>query len=339
MSITCKICNKEVSEKFYRHLNSSHKMKKGDYLNLFPEQKEEYKSQISVLWNKGKTKCDDDRIMAIADKIKKFTGQEHIRKQRSENMKKMYQNGDMLSPEMRAYVQKKGTDGWVKKVKESSFEERKILLKNFSDAGNKKIQENKINRTPEDYMRICKNAKGKAQYGNCAECGNQIVIWVGGKPRPKQRFCNQSCQKIYQKKHPFYTLSHVGKHYFSEKMQCEFYLRSKLEIWFAEILDVNEKVNSWHITPFAVSYEFHGKKRLYYPDFMINSKWVVELKSGYIFDIDANKNRAKFMAAQDYSEEINCEFVYWQFDNHNMTKKLFEKDQRVIDFFSFLQEA
>ena len=47
-------------------------MKKGDYLKLFPEQKEEYKNQVPVLWNKGKTKYDDERIMASSIKTKQF---------------------------------------------------------------------------------------------------------------------------------------------------------------------------------------------------------------------------------------------------------------------------
>jgi len=44
----CKICNKEINDKFYRHLNSIHKMKKGDYLNLYPEQKNEYNNQVPI---------------------------------------------------------------------------------------------------------------------------------------------------------------------------------------------------------------------------------------------------------------------------------------------------
>lgn len=330
----CKLCNKEVTEKFYKHLNSSHKMKKDAYLSLFPEQVEEYKKQVPPLWNKGKTKEDDERIARYAEKIAEHTNQDHIRQERSIRLKKLYEKGDIVSPEKRAELAKKGSDAWVKKVREASFEERREMLKSFTEAGNKKIQEIKGSRTPEDYMRIFTTAKGRAQYGSCSECGKQIVIWVGGRPRPKQRFCNKYCQFEYQKKHPFYTMSNIGTSFFSEKMKCEFYLRSNLEVWFAEQLESNQAVDSWAVAPVAISYRYKEKGHLYYPDFVVNSKHLIELKSGYVYALHADQNQAKFLAAEEYAKNNNMSFLYWQFDRTNMTKQKFEADARICDFFA-----
>lgn len=330
----CKLCNVEVSKKFYRHLNSSHKMKKKDYLTLFPEQIDEYKNQVPALWNKGKTKHSDERVARYAQKIAQHTSQDHIREERSRRMKRLYENGDILSPEKRAEVVKKGSQAWVKRVKSASFEERRLLLKNFTDAGNKKIQEIKDSRTPEDYMRIFPTAKGKAQYGNCAECGKHMIIWVGGRPRPKQRFCNKLCQTEYQIKHPFYTMSHIGQSFFSSKMKCEFFLRSNLELWFAENLEAHDLVTEYGVAPVAIPYVYNGKQRLYYPDFMVNSRHLIELKSGYVFSLHADQNQVKFLAAGRYADENGMEFLYWQFDRTNMTKGKFEEDDRIRDFFA-----
>lgn len=329
----CRLCNKEIPAKFSQHLNSCHKMKKAEYLNLFPDQTLEWKQQIPEAWNKGKTKKTDARIAQAAVKLVAHTNQEHIRHERSTRMKKLYENGDFLTPEQRASVVKRGSDAWVKKVKEASFEERKLLLKNFTDAGNKKIQEIKDQRTPEDYMRICGNAKGKAQYGNCSECGKQIIIWVGGRPRPKQRFCDRVCQTAYQVKHPFYTMSNIGQSFFSKKMNCEFFLRSCLEKWFADHLEQNDKINSWGVAPVAISYVYQGKKHLYYPDFVVNSKFLIEVKSGYVYALHADQNKFKFIAAEEYAKTNGMSFLYWQFDKTNMTKSKFDSDGRIIDFF------
>jgi len=113
----CRLCNRDIKEKFYLHLNRSHKMRKEVYLEKFPEQREEYKSMKGEVWNKGLTKDSDSRVKQYADKIKKYTNKDCVRKERSDRIKKRYKDGDILLPEVRSRVQKSATEGWVKKIK------------------------------------------------------------------------------------------------------------------------------------------------------------------------------------------------------------------------------
>jgi hypothetical protein len=329
----CNLCNKNIDGKFYKHLNSSHKTTKENYLQKFPEQREEYFNQIECVWNKGLTKESNEKLALLSENLKSYCNQDHIKKKYSFLMKERYKNGDILTPEQRTIVSKKGSEGWVQKLKSVSEEEKRNLLKNFTTAGNEKQKEIRKNRTPEDYMRIYPFAKGKACYGNCGFCNNQIIIWVGGKPRPKKRFCDSVCFANYCEQHPGYVLSQTGKVYHSFKMNCEFYLRSNLENWMAEILDESNIVNSWAASPLKIKYEYNGSKFNYFPDFLVNEKHIIEIKSKYVFSLSSEKTLCKLMSAKSYAEKNGYDFLYWQFNESNMTKKKFLADARIQEFF------
>ena len=333
----CKLCNREISNKFYRHLNSSHKIKKTKYLQMFPEQTEEYKNQIPDVWNKGETKESNETIFLIAKKVKEYSNQAYVKKNRSERMKKAYEKGDILKPDVRKKVVKIASDAWVSKVKSASPEERKKLLSAFTSAGNEKLKQLRETLTPEDYQRWYPLAKGKAKYSNCAFCDKQIIIWVGGKPRPKIKFCSKDCNSNYRKIHPNYVFSNTGKSYYSKKMNRDFFLRSRLELWFSELLDDSLYVKSWFATPCCIAYNYCGEKRKYFPDFLINEKLLVELKSGYFYQIDAEKSEAKLKAGESYAVENNFLFHYWQFNDCNMSRKKFHNDKRVVCFFESIK--
>jgi hypothetical protein len=333
----CRICNKEVPDKFYRHLNSSHKIKKIQYLEMFPEELEEYKNQVPDIWNKGKTKESDKRIASIAKKIKDYSNQAHVKKNRSENMKKAYEKGDILTPESRKKVVKIASNAWVDKVKSASPEERKKILFAFTSAGNAEQKKLREHRTPADYQRLYPFAKGKAKYGNCAFCDKQIIIWVGGKPRPKLRFCSNECNNNYRKVHPNYVFNNTGRPYYSKKMNCEFFLRSRLEMWLSELLDDCSYVKSWFATPCSIDYNYDGKIKKYFPDFLINEKFLLELKSLYVYQIDAKKSESKLKAGEAYSLKNSLIFCYWQFNDSNMNKKKFCSDERVVSFFKGIE--
>jgi len=334
----CKICGREIKEKFYRHLNSSHKMKKGQYLTMFHEQKLEYKNQVPDVWSKGQTKETNKTIAKIAEDVARYSRQSHVRKARSDRMKNAYQEkGDILTPEDRKKVVKLASDAWVKRIKSCSFEERRKLLEPFTSAGIKKQREIRKNLTPEDYQRMFTFAKGNAQYGNCGFCKKQMIIWVGGKPRPKIRFCSKPCYTEYQKENPHYVFQSAGKPYHSSKMGCEFFLRSRLEFWFAELLDSENCVESWCSGPCCIKYRHQDKMKKYYPDFLVNEKFLVELKSGYIYSIDANKSEAKLKAGNRYCKSNNLVFMYWQFNQTNMSRNKFKMDDRVKSFFESIE--
>ena len=239
--------------------------------------------------------------------------------------------------EQRAKVVKAGNDGWVCKVKKSSFEERRKILKNFSAAGNRALSNIRKFSTPEDYMKWCPTAKGFARYHNCDQCGQQMIAWFGGKPRPRKRFCNRLCFSLFQQEHPHYCYPHNCHMFYSTKMRTEFCLRSKLEVWFAELLEEEPKVTSWQVPHFFVPYEYCGKQHKYFPDFLVNEKYLLELKSGFFAKKQGyEKNREKIKAAITFSNLKNWEFCYWQFNASNFTKNKLIKDVRCVAFLEAL---
>jgi hypothetical protein len=329
----CKICDRDVSDKFYRHLNSSHKMKKGDYLKMFPDQQEEYDDQVPENWNKGLTKGDHPSIAKCADSIREYSRRPEVRKKRSKQLKARYLKGDILDSETRARVVKAGSDGWVKRIKNADDEERKLLLENFTKAGNDVQNEKRHLLTPEDYNRLYPFAKGVARYHGCEYCGKQMIAWFGGKPRPKKRFCNQLCCHEFIKENPFYVYSHNVKRFYSSKMRTEFCLRSKLELWVAELFEKDDRINSWCTPPFHISYEWEGKSRRYYPDFFTNEKFVIEVKSDYIRRMQGeDRTTEKLRTAEEFCLQNGYKFLYWQFDKSNLTEIDVCKDKRIIEF-------
>ena len=349
VSMKCKICNLEIEKQFYYHLNRHHtigggsrsipkKMTIKHYFELFPEQKEEYENQKCKIWNKGLTKETSVSVMKGAIAVKKHTNQPEVRKERSDRMKKRYEEGDILDTNTRKRVAKNGSDGWVRKIKSVTKEDRLSLLHNFVTAGNKSQKDHRSELTPEDYMRLYPWAKGVARYYDCDFCGNKMIAWFGGKPRSRKRFCGNECWFCYQKDHPMYILSQVGQRYYSSKMEMEFFLRSNLEMWFAKVLDCESIIYSWSTSPFHIPYEWDMKIRKYTPDFFVNNRYVIEIKSDYILRMSGtDKTRKKLMVAENWCYEKGYEFIYWQFDGSSRNPNFVIKDERVVGWLNELK--
>lgn len=329
----CKICEKSIDNKFYLHLNSSHKMKVGEYLNKFPEQKHEFEEQKPKhAWNKGLTAKDHDGIARSAKAILNYSRLPENRLARSMDMKSRYANGDILDKETRLRVAKNASEKWVSKIKNMSFKDRKKALKKFTDSGNKSQNDRRESLTPDDYIRLYPFAKGIARYHNCDYCNKQMIAWFGGKPRPKKRFCDKLCFQSFQQEHPEYCFPKVY-FFYSEKMKLEFCLRSKLEVWFANFLENDSNIWCWYIPKFFVPYEYLGRTKRYFPDFMVNEKFLIELKSGYIAKQQGLPLvQEKIKSALDFSKNKNLTYFYWQFDTSNMTEEKINLDPRIIDF-------
>lgn len=328
----CKLCDKEVERKFSSHLNSNHKTTKKKYLEMFPEQAQEYMNQIPDVWNKGLTENDHPSIKKYSNSMREFKRNPEERERQSNVLKKRYELGDILDKDTRAKVVKSGSDGWVKRLKESSDIEKKELLSKFTTAGNEAQNSKRHLLTPDDYNKRCVLAKGVARYHDCDFCGKQMIKFFGGKPRPNKKFCNKDCYAEFLFKNQFYVLKNTTKPYFSEKMSTMFCLRSNLELWFAKILDRSDFVDSWQANPFCINYEWIGKKRRYYPDFLVNNKYVLELKSDYIRKIQGEEITArKLKTAEIFCLENSYEFIYLQF-NGQMTESNFLNDVRIVLF-------
>lgn len=237
-------------------------------------------------------------------------------------MKERYKKfGHLMTQEQLDNFHRSGSKAWANKVKNASFEERKELLKNFTDAGNKAQQENRKNLTPKDYERLYPWASGNAQYYNCDFCNTQMICWFGeklGKPRPKKRFCDKNCYSKYLEQNPDYGLKGCkSTMFYSSKMNQVFRLLSSYETKFASILESSDQVFSWYSTPLIIYYYYNGKRRRYYPDFLVNDKFLIEIKSSYTACLQEQVLELKRMAALEYCEKNNLEFLFWQFEKES----------------------
>lgn len=89
------------------------------------------------------------------------------------------------------------------------------------------------------------------------------------------------------------------------------FYRSSWEQALLEILDSSLVVKSVKAQPFGISYKFGGKRRTYFPDFLVTLKdgrvFLVEVKGRR--DIDTGKEKAKIKAGKLYCQSKGIEFV------------------------------
>lgn len=332
VNLICKICNKDINDKFYKHINS-HKWNLKKYFLEFPEQKEDYYNNKPEVWNKGQTAENNVSVEKYRIKIIEYSNREDIKKKRSDLLKKRYEEqGDIISKEQRLCLSKKASDAWVNKLKNSSQEERIKLLEPFTTAGNKAQNDKRPFLTPEDYKRKYPFGKGEPAWHNCDFCSNRMIIWIGGKKRSSKNFCDKDCYDEYLKLHPLYCLGGKRIIYNSTKMNREFYLLSKLEKHIAEILDKSDVVKTWEVCPHVIKYEYDKKERKYYPDFLINENLILEVKSDFVFSLNAPRTIVKLNEANKWCLKNDFVFIYWEFRINNITLKKVENDPRVRKF-------
>lgn len=99
---------------------------------------------------------------------------------------------------------------------------------------------------------------------------------------------------------------------FSHKMNKELFFQSSWEKQFLEKLDKDLEVLSFISTPFSIDYHLYGYKRKYIPDLLVNKKnkiYIIEIKPSAFLEADINK--AKFKAAQEYCQEKGMIFEVW----------------------------
>ncbi len=320
--LQCRICKKEIHEKFGGHLNTHHKTNLTEYFEKNPDQKEEYEKMKKPHWAKGLTKETDPRVALIAMKQKEYCNDPEIKQERSERLKNLYEErGDILTPKQRAKAVKSGNDGWIKKLDSMTPEEIKSKLKSFTDAGNeaqRRLREtrNPSTMTSEEWMKKYPFGLGVAVKETCENCGEIYFRWEGGKPRPIKKLCSEKCKKEFRKKNP--NISHRQWYkkimYQSSKCEYEFYLDSNLELALAIHFDKIDEIKKWIHCPMAIPYVWNNKNRNYYPDFLINDKHLVEVKSSYIKNSQPEFN-AKMTAALLYSSQNNLAFHYIEFKN------------------------
>jgi hypothetical protein len=292
-----------------------------------------------IPWNKGLNKYNNKTMAIIAEKVKKSYDKKR-RKEYSDKLKEKYKNGDILTPEKRRKVILCGSKAWANKVKNASLEERKKILFNFITAGNNAQKERRKHLTPEDYQRLYPFAKGIAKYYNCDNCGKKVIKWFGGKKRSNKRFCCRKCYTDFLRKNPSYGINNKKQIlFYSKKMLCHFKLLSSLEKYIANILEESKWIKTWSANSICIQYvDKNKKKRRYYPDFFFNDKYILEVKSNYVENINKNKDNLnnKKMEARKYCKKNGFVFLYWKFNKTD--EKSVIKDRRIKFLFGEINQ-
>lgn len=89
--------------------------------------------------------------------------------------------------------------------------------------------------------------------------------------------------------------------------------RSSWELELMEILDGDDRIESWRYEPISISYIFEGKTRRYVPDFHVvttsGSDLLVEVKPPALSDTDVNSSKRQ--AAIDFCSRNAWVYVEW----------------------------
>ena len=185
----------------------------------------------------------------------------------------------------------------------------------FSEERRRRISESTVGRvsppyerTPEMKKKISETLKRKYKTGELRVNAEAIAeAWQQGK----------------------YDTASMGKGYsgwfYSHKMQRDFHFRSFLELKFLLLIEENQEVEFYEGEPFRIIYNgFHH----YTPDFLINGKYLIELKpKKHLLYTSKEVFETKVKAAKEYCEENNLAFrlIYDQdidFETHDFCRFL-----------------
>lgn len=93
---------------------------------------------------------------------------------------------------------------------------------------------------------------------------------------------------------------------FSEKFNIDTICCSSWEVSFLGICEKICEVELLEYEPFSISYKYKNKSRKYYPDFLLNNRYLIEVKPEGL--INRNPNPIKFESAKEYCRENDLIF-------------------------------
>jgi len=301
----CKICNKSIMSVNQSHLKV-HNIKIEDYFVMFPEEK---KNQGDPAWNRGLNKENSEFVKKNANALSEFLNKPEQVKKRSEQNKKMWQDG-VFKTDVELCLE--NNKKWVKKVKEASVDERRILLANFVKSGNNKQKEirneNKLNL---DFHKKKYTWSKNVCKKNCIQCGLEYISTLN----KAKHFCSNMCYLNYIETHEYdeFIKHWINKHpnwtrkkkYFSEKYNTEYTIDSSYELDFIKWCEINGIKSLVKYRP-IIKYVFNNKIKKYYPDFLINDDFIVEIKANSIrpYHLESEKRRLHAGLNQSYKFKL-----------------------------------
>lgn len=187
-------------------------------------------------------------------------------------------------------------------------------------------RKNEYERTPEIREKIRRGVKKAVEEGRLDESANSRKGWKNGK------FNNVNFKKG------------IGGYITSKKINKRFFFRSLLELYYIiNYLEYNNSVITYDYEPFQIKC---GNGSLYTPDFIINNKYVKELKSYKFIYKQGGEIQRKFeykkSQAEDYCKKHNLEYEVIFDKDINFKSDVFKhelKDLKYVEEFKieFLQ--
>lgn len=272
--VKCKLCDYETKYFITNHLKSAHKISKEEYLKMFPDAEtssQEYKQKM----------LEHNR----SEKMKK-TSSKNITKYNKEHKhdEEWYKKWNS-DPEL---IKKRN------KTRNENEEWRRFRSEDMS-------KRNKENWKNPEYRN--KMSKMKTE---------QLLQWWEDHPEEKDKFRERVINLWKDPEKSKNMINGPKKSYFakkgilhSNKFNLDIRYDSSGEKEFLEICEIRDSIVSLIREPLRIEYlDDFGKERIYIPDYLINNKYIVEIK----FDEQPNTKKVEY--AIKYCNKNNLKYCF-----------------------------
>ena len=128
----------------------------------------------------------------------------------------------------------------------------------------------------------------------------------------------------------------IQGHFYSKKMQRDFYFRSLLELNYFMLFEEDSRIHTYEVEPFQIKI---SESSHYTPDVLVNNKWLFEFKpKKHLNYTSAERFYAEVASAESYCKNNNLQFkVLYDTDIDFETeryKKYLKDNQHIVEQFN-----
>lgn len=187
--------------------------------------------------------------------------------------------------------------------KRHSKKTRQKMSQNHADFRGKKNPLVKwLNQTPQNkviYSQRCKETwKNPKNYESLCQSNKKSIVKA----------------MLNGNHHPYSNCDHGW--FISQRFNQRFYYQSSYEKRFLDYCEISNKISALQKVPFVIPYiDDCGKSHVYYADFLVNGKIVVEIKPSSL--LNYNHNREKISAGKIYCSQNGYEYKLLMEDELN----------------------
>ena len=280
--VECQICGFKIKNTIQSHIRFKHpEISCKEYVvkydaEIMSEEARNRKAELMKGKNSGRVQSEEERKVR-SDKNKKFYEEHPDRKdEMAVRQKAIYDSGE--HPLFREEVRQQRRE-WMAELNKT--EKQRAIVSNY--------MKNEYVCSEETRKKMSILSTGRL---HSVETKNKISRIVSKQFKDGRK-------APHFKKYANYVSTKTGK---------ECFVMSKFEKIYFEMLDSDISVKDWISEPFSIRYELDGEEHSYFPDVLVDNKYLVEVKSKYYWYIDKEMCEAKAEAARVYCKQHNLEY-------------------------------